>query len=171
MEIGNVKCDLLLSKRDAVRNENVISVPMTHLSEDYITKRKEQTQQMIETLNRLFPESELREVTILEERLVAQGGEYGYGRAVRTSDSSAAVFVDKSFWESPSLAHELVHAYMNYNYEQIAARYFFDEALIESITYHLRSTVSFFCINVLIINSFHKSYYFFAFPGLKISDK
>ena len=131
MEIGNVKCHLLLSKRDTVRNENVISVPMTHLSEDYITKRKEQTQQMIETLNRLFPESELREVTILEERLVAQGGKYGYGRTVRTSDSSAAVFVDKSFWESPSLAHELVHAYMNYNYEQIAARYFFDEALIE----------------------------------------
>jgi hypothetical protein len=70
-------------------------------------------------------------VTILEDRLVAQGGKYGYGRAVRTSDSSAAVFIDKSFWESPSLAHELVHSYMNYNYEQIAARYFFDEALIE----------------------------------------
>ena len=131
MEIGNVKCHLLLSKRDTVRNENVISVPMTHLSEDYITKRKEQTKQMIETLNRLFLESELREVTILEDRLVAQGGKYGYGRAVRTSDSSAAVFIDKSFWESPSLAHELVHTYMNYNYEQIAARYFFDEALIE----------------------------------------
>lgn len=131
MEIGNIQCNLLLSKRDTVRDENEISVPKTHLSEDYIAKRKEQTRQMIATLNRLFPESELREVTILEERLVAQGGKYGYGRAVRTSDSSAAVFVDKSFWESPSLAHELVHAYMNYNYEQIAARYFFDEALIE----------------------------------------
>jgi hypothetical protein len=86
MEIGNVKCHQLLSKRDTVRNENVISVPMTHLSEDYITKRKEQTQQMISALNRLFPGSELREVTILEDRLVAQGGKYGYGRAVRTSD-------------------------------------------------------------------------------------
>ncbi len=131
MVIGNVRCNLLLSRRDTVRNEDETSVPMTYLSKDYIAKRKEQTQQMISALNRLFPESELREVTILEERLVAQGGKYGYGRAVRTSDSSAAVFIDKSFWESPSLAHELVHAYMSYNYEQIAARYFFDEALIE----------------------------------------
>ena len=131
MKIGNIKCNLLLSKRDTVRSEDVISVPMTHLSENYIAKRKEQTQQIIAALNRLFPESELREVTILEERLVAQGGKYGYGRAVRTSDMAAAVFIDKSFWKSPSLAHELVHTYMNYNYEQIAARYFFDEALIE----------------------------------------
>ncbi len=131
MEIGNVKCDLLLSKRDTVRSENEISVPMAHLPEAYVAGRKEQTRQMITALNQLFPESELREVTILEERLVAQGGKYGYGRAVRTSDKAAAVFIDKSFWESPSLTHELVHAYLNYNYEQIAARYFFDEALIE----------------------------------------
>lgn len=131
LEEGEVKCNLLLSKRDSISNENEISVPLSHLPNSYIAKRKEQTRQMLSSLNRIFPESDAKDLTILEDDLRAHGGKYGYGRAIHTSKGAHAVFVDRSFWDSPSLAHELVHCYLDYNYDRIADRYFFDESLIE----------------------------------------
>lgn len=131
-DVDDVKVRLFLSLRDSIVNEDVIPQPLSHLADTYITERKEQTRQIVTTLNRFFPDETVREVTILEEKLRTRDEKFGFGKAVHTSDDHRhAIFIDYKFWKTSDLTHELVHAYLNYNYEQIDARYFFDESLIE----------------------------------------
>lgn len=131
-DVDDVKVRLFLSQRDSVVNEGVLPQPLSHLADTYITERKERVCEILTALNRLFPEETVREVTILEEKLRTRDDKYAYGMAIHTSDDHRhAIFIDHKFWKTSDLTHELVHAYLNYYCEQIDARYFFDESLIE----------------------------------------
>ena len=131
VRIGDIRCDLLLSKRDTSEVENEIPVPLAQLPDSLIADRKERIGRIIRSLHGLFPESKAEEFTILEDDLRTEDEKYAYGRAVHMSDREHAVFIDRSYWLDPSLTHELVHCFLNYNYDRIDARYFFDESLIE----------------------------------------
>lgn len=128
--MDDVKVTLLLSKRDTVKNENELPRPLPELSDEYVAERKAQIAGFIGALNKLFPDAKTEDITVLEDELRTLDEKYAYGKALLSTDEKQAVFVDRTFWNT-SLVHELVHCYMNYNYERIAARYFFDESLIE----------------------------------------
>ncbi len=130
-QVGGLQCNLLLCKRDTVMVGEEIPAMLPHLSENDVAQKQASLSQIFESLNRLFPESPIREFTVLEDDLETENEKYGFGRAVQISRHKSAVFFDRSFWGSPSLPHELVHCYLNYNYDKIDARYFFDEALVE----------------------------------------
>ncbi len=87
-------------------------------------------------MNSLFPDSKIEEITILEDNFLSPDERYAYGKAVLMAENECFIFVDQSLW-GKDLMHELVHCYMNYNYENIDARYFFDESLIEYIANYL----------------------------------
>lgn len=129
-DVNGVKVTLLLSKRDTVKNENELPQPLPELSDEYVAERKAQVAGFIGALNKLFPDAKTKDITVLEDELHTLDEKYAYGKALLITDEKQAVFIDRTFWNT-SLVHELVHCFFNYNYERIAARYFFDESLIE----------------------------------------
>lgn len=106
--------------------------PLKSLAEHYKKSRRMELKLVVKRLKKIFPNSRITSLTILEDDFKTRNGSYAVGKAVCESPQKFSVLVDRTFWGDSSLAHELVHGFLSHDdYDRVVSRQFFDEAMVE----------------------------------------